>query len=211
MLKNPVHFFRKDGKIVNTDLLTGRFFSRSPEAILKINEVLAFRHLAKNNIIGSIPNSKKHSEMFHQYIFENQNLDFRPEEPYYGDYRVAVSMNSKDLPQVISKWVEKKIRLHLSKFLIDKSGNQDLIITPKNPVFFSNDSQISSEISLLFSKSKEYYSYNPDAKPSINTEDLYYKVIKTAYTHNKSEFFKNFSKVSLALNDTSSPISVVIT
>lgn len=209
MLKNPVHFFRKDGKLVNTDLLTGRFLSRSPEVLLKINEALAFRHLVRNNTIKSIPSSKRHPELFHHYIFEGHNSDIRPEDPYYGDYRVAVSMNSQDLPSVISKCVEKKIRLHVSKFLIGKSGNQDLIIIPKNFVFFSNDSQIASEISLLFSKSKEYYSYKSDSKLTLNTEDLYYKIIKTAYQHNESEFFQNFLKVSQALNDPTSPISVI--
>lgn len=208
MLKNPVHFFRKDAKMVKTTLLTGKFMRRSPEILRKLNEALAYRHLSLNNIIKSIPHDKKHPDILYPSVFNQVFLDLRIEEPSDPGYRVAINMTSKLLPAVVSSNISKRLRFYIKDIIKNKTGSQDLIITPNTASFFVSDSQLIAELELLFKKNEENFRTEQNSENASKIEELYYSLLKDAYKGNEKEFFYGFSKVSEALSDKFSPLSV---
>lgn len=183
---------------MKTDLLSGKFFNRSPATLRKMNEALAFRHLHLNNVIKSIPNEKKHLDILYESIFDQAFLDFRIEEPTNPGYRVAISVNYKHLPSVVLSNIQKRIRFYIKDLIANKVNNQDLIITPSPAVYFASDSQIITELGLLLKKNEANFQVNRGKE--LSTDELYYKVLMGGYKDNKRELNNAIFKVSKALS-----------
>ena len=194
MLKNPVHFFRKDITKVTSDLFEFNFLPKSKLIDKMINEVVAYRHMLKNNVIKSVPYDKKHADLLYPSIFNDVFLDIRPEDPR-DDPRFTVAVKTNQLPSNIVKTIESKIRFVYRQLLQYQSKNYDVIIIPKSSVYFAHDTNIYQDLKLIQSFPSSSYNNKPKSEFILSDEEIYYKILKSAYLGKEEELQSYFQKV----------------
>ena len=194
MLKNPVHFFRKDVTKVTSDLFEYNFLPRSKLIDKMINEAVAYRHMLKNNVISTVPHCKKHSDLLYSSVFDDVFLDIRPVDPR-DDPRFTVAVKTTQLSSNISKRIESKIRYVYRQLLQYQPQNYDLIINPKSSVYFADDTNIYQDLKLAQSFASSSNRSKPKSEFILSDEEVYYRVLKSAYLGKEEELQSYFQKV----------------
>ena len=145
MLKNPVHFLRKDAKTLEYPLFTAYYYQRDPNTVKKINEAVSYRFLLLNESITHVP-QQYHKLLRSSFFTAKQRLDFRLESPFTDYPRLQVAAGTTDLNAVMRHKITRKIKYPaLELFEKHAKRDTDTIFIAKPYALFASSEEIQKE------------------------------------------------------------------
>lgn len=213
MLKNPLHAFRKDGKFFECSLFKVKIFPRNPSIAKRMNEIVAWRHMLKNNVITELPENIKKDNLFYHNIHDDVHLDFRPEHPFVEGPRIGISKDAESTNVVIATKIKKKTKKAAIMTLSNNAKDIEAFFFPNNSVYFADFQHLCDEIisALIHTYTYEGQVRNTYTEKSFiynNIEDAYLYILKKAYYMKEHEMIDNFKKVDREFSDPNSIFSV---
>lgn len=212
MLKNPVHFLRKDAKTLEYPLFTAYYYERDPNTVKKINEAVSYRFLLLNESITHAP-QQYHKLLRNSFFTAKQRLDFRLESPFTDYPRLQVAAGTTDLNAVMRHKITRRIKYPaLELFQKHAKKDTDTIFIAKPYALFASYEEIQKEI--LNSLKQATKATDPTCIEDLNcpeasrTFENYIYLLTESYKSNPELLKSCASKVHSEIHTESSPIAV---
>lgn len=211
MLKNPVHLFRSDGKILHFPLFNARVFPRTDESLKKLNYCVAWRHMILNQLATEIPDPT--NEVMNSWFYSDQHFDFRPEHPLVNGFRFAVINENSDNYKVINAYSKRLFRRAVDEVFEKHAGEIDVIYSIKKPVFYTDFQYLKDEILFSLIRSNMLNGRvgfkRVEVKLGIKKpEELHSYILRKSYLGNEKTLNLYAGKIAECLRDKDSLISV---